>query len=139
PYIGVVFEIHIFQYFAPLSSKDFRNKKSNDTFHLISESENLGVIHINNMIPVINLNMISEIDINNIKNISYKNLLDNQARILRNETFTNILITKAESLYQSVTKESNINRQDRFYKKLSNDFKNLEEYILKIDISVPTL
>ncbi|CAM4360756.1 hypothetical protein TAEQ797_07320 [Taylorella equigenitalis] len=91
------------------------------------------------MIPVINLNMISEIDINNIKNISYKNLLDNQARILRNETFTNILITKAESLYQSVTKESNINRQDRFYKKLSNDFKNLEEYILKIDISVPTL
>ncbi|WEE01166.1 type III toxin-antitoxin system ToxN/AbiQ family toxin [Taylorella equigenitalis] len=37
--MGVVFEIHIFQYFAPLSSKDFRNKKSNDTFHLISESE----------------------------------------------------------------------------------------------------
>lgn len=139
PKIGVVFEIHKVQYFAPLSSNDFRDKKSNDTFHLISVSENLGVVQINNMVPLIDLNMVSEIDIDNIKVITYKDLLESQARILRGENFTNTLIKKAESLYQSVTKKSNLNYQDWFYKKLSNNFISLEEYVKNIDIKPPTL
>ncbi|WP_241685340.1 type III toxin-antitoxin system ToxN/AbiQ family toxin [Taylorella asinigenitalis] len=137
PKIGVIFEFHKVQYFAPLSSKDLRNKKSNYTFHLISESENLGVVHINNMVPLKDLNMVSELDFDSVKNITYKDLLMKQARILKGENFTKTLIKKADSLYQSVTKETNLNHQNGFYKKLSNNFRNLEEYAFNTNTNPP--
>lgn len=53
PFIGILFEIDKFQYFAPLSSPKPKHKKMKNTidFLKIKQGE-LGAVNFNNMIPV---------------------------------------------------------------------------------------
>lgn len=65
-YIGVVFEINRFSYFAPLSSFQSKHKKMKEEVDFI-KIKDYAVININNMIPVpkgqlVELNINAEID-----------------------------------------------------------------------------
>ena len=77
PFIGVLFKIDKWEYFAPLSSPKPKHKSMRNTidFFKIKNGE-LGAINFNNMIPVTKNNYI-EIDLynankNQIKDHSYK-------------------------------------------------------------------
>lgn len=53
PFIGVLFEINEKEYYAPLSSPKAKHKLLKNKLDLIKiDGGNLGVININNMIPV---------------------------------------------------------------------------------------
>ena len=82
PFIGVLFRIDKWEYFAPLSSPKLKHKKMRNTldFYKIKDGE-LGAINFNNMIPVTKNNYI-EIDLNkkpsNAKEKNYHKLLQEQ-------------------------------------------------------------
>lgn len=59
PYIGVLFVINDMEYFAPLSSPKEKHRRLYDSIDLIKiENGELGVINLNNMIPVTKNNYI---------------------------------------------------------------------------------
>lgn len=64
PYIGILFEIGDIEYFAPLSSPKEKHKRLKNNLDLIKiENGELGVINLNNMIPVFKNNY-AEFDLN---------------------------------------------------------------------------
>ncbi len=82
PYIGILFQIDEYEYFAPLSSPKPKHKKMKNTvdFFKIKGGE-LGAVNFNNMIPV-NDNNYSVIDLNEetltIAELKYQKLLKEQ-------------------------------------------------------------
>lgn len=78
PYIGVLFTVEGKEYIAPLGSPKPKHltMKNNIDFIKIDNGK-LGVINLNNMIPV-NFNVIKKIPIDEIQNQKYRTLLDNQ-------------------------------------------------------------
>jgi len=84
PYIGVVYTYKEIEYFAPLSSPKPKHKqiKDNavDVFKL--DKGNLGVININNMIPVPKEVLIEVLPL--VKDKKYKILLENQLTFINN-------------------------------------------------------
>lgn len=84
PYIGVVYSHEGSDYFVPLHSPKEKHKLINDKAVDIYKIEDgkLGVININNMIPV-PMNVLSEV-LPTIKDIKYKTLLENQLSFLNN-------------------------------------------------------
>ncbi|EDS77062.1 conserved hypothetical protein [Clostridium botulinum C str. Eklund] len=103
-YIGIVVHTHGFNYFAPMSSPKEKHKKINDNQIDCVKIHNgeLGVINLNNMIPVDN-NELMLFDINNQEE-KYKNLLFNQLRYI-NRNKKNIK-RKAEVLYSIVNSKT---------------------------------
>jgi protein AbiQ len=102
PYIGILFSVNQIEYFAPLSSpkEKHKNLKNNIDFIKIDGGK-LGVINLNNMIPVcknnyevINLNK----KLKDISQIKYQILLQNQLSWV-NKNGSEIL-SKAINLYQ---------------------------------------
>ena len=101
PFIGILFNIGKYEYFAPLSSPKLKHKLLKNTIDLIKINDGLyGVVNLNNMIPVINNNYI-EFDLNkktNDKNeMNRINLLKNQLRWLTLNKKE--VITKSKLLY----------------------------------------
>lgn len=94
PYVGVLFEINNYKYFAPLSSpsqsdydKDGKIRRSIPTIHRIiiksmDKVDFLGTIRFSSMIPVID-GIYDLFDINSTKNEKYKTLLRKQIDYLR--------------------------------------------------------
>ena len=78
PFIGVLFMIEDYEYFAPLSSPKPKHLKMKNTidFFKIRNGE-LGVVNFNNMIPVMNNNY-KVINLNDLKDKKYSELLRNQ-------------------------------------------------------------
>ena len=73
PFIGVLFKIDKWEYFAPLSSPKLKHKSMKNTFDFFKiKNGELGAINFNNMIPVTKDNYI-EIDL-------YTNVLSIQER-----------------------------------------------------------
>ncbi|WP_169733499.1 type III toxin-antitoxin system ToxN/AbiQ family toxin [Brackiella oedipodis] len=128
PYVGVIIEVGAFNYFAPMSSRDMRKNRSNNTFHLFSKEQNLGVIHVNNMIPVPDNRFVKLLNYNKISSQKYKKLIAIQVEILSESAFQKELTEKAINLYNVVSDPNNNTRDARFLKKLSNDFKSLEKH-----------
>lgn len=63
PFIGVLFEVNNYKYFAPLSSPKPKHKKMKTTLDFLKiEDGNLGAINFNNMLPVTDKNII-ELDL----------------------------------------------------------------------------
>ncbi len=59
PFIGVLFKVNKLEYFAPLSSPKPKHKLLTNTLDLIKiDNGNLGVVNLNNMIPVTSNNYI---------------------------------------------------------------------------------
>ena len=83
PFVGIVFSINAFRYYAPLTSPKpkHRSMKNQIDFMKIKEGE-WGAINFNNMIPVhesclhkVEMKILSS---DSIAEIAYKNLLSNQ-------------------------------------------------------------
>ena len=111
PFVGVLFKIDDMEYFAPLSSPKEKHKKLRNTVDLIKiDNGNLGVINLNNMIPV-SKNNYNEFDINqNHPNISERKrsiLLYRQLRWLNSHE--RLVIGKAIRLYDNYKKDRLIN------------------------------
>lgn len=82
PFIGILFQIGTYEYFAPLSSPKLKHRKMKNTidFFKIKEGE-LGAVNFNNMIPV-NENHYSLVNLNketlNNEELKYQKLLKEQ-------------------------------------------------------------
>lgn len=100
------------------SPKQQHNKyKTNATY--IKIGEGLGIIKLNNMIPV-NIKNLRYIDFNNIEDKKYRNLLIQQNNYI--QLNTDKIREKANKLYQFV-----INDNKKFFTDICCDFKLLEE------------
>lgn len=124
PYVGIILEIGGHKYLAPLTSykaKQDTMKDSNPTIFKIYEKGNdlnkLGMLHLNNMIPVLESEIIpvvfSSLD------HKYKSLLTKQIAYIKSEQ--DAIKKKAGNLYKLVTISKN-----EHYCKLSCDFIALE-------------
>lgn len=59
PFIGVLFEVNNYKYFAPLSSPKTKHKTMKTTLDFLKiDNGNLGAINFNNMLPVTDKNII---------------------------------------------------------------------------------
>ena len=107
PFIGIVFSINGFNYYAPLTSpkpKHLQMKNQADFFKI--NGGVWGAINFNNMIPVHN-NSLQKVDIENLpldtkSNIDYKNLLTNQLTWCNANQST--ILRQAEKLYVIVSR-----------------------------------
>lgn len=135
PYIGILFKLKGFKYFAPLTSSSKgeklinKPKKENLTFFPIDNCQ-YGGVNVNNMIPVIDgvyttVNYtISPTDSKNQQ--LYKIIILNQKEFLNKEQNSKNLRTKANRLYSMKTTgylKSNFSNYDL----ITCDFKLLEE------------
>ena len=126
-YVGIILTIDIHQYFAPLSSyKASQEKiKRNDTVFKLharnNEEDKLGLIHINNMIPILT---------SEIQEINFKEERKDYAILLRKQyqfILSNVddINNQTQRLYKRV-----VEKNDPFHTRLSCNFKLLEkEYI----------
>lgn len=121
PYIGVLFKLNDYNYFAPLSSG---YKKSNILTIPIDKDENKneskGTIKLNNMIPI-HKNSIIPLFINQEKRRDYRRLL--QAQYFWCKYNANMIKQKAEKLYNKFIE----NKLPKVYVDVCCDFKLLEE------------
>lgn len=99
PFLGILFQIHNVEYFAPLSSPKSKHLKMHNTIDFVKiDDGNLGAINFNNMIPVTKNNY-ELVDLNdtNPKRIKYVNLLKKQLHWLNDNKHK--IIYKADNLY----------------------------------------
>lgn len=80
-YIGIVFQINNFNYFAPLSSFKEKHKKMHDSIDFL-KIKNYAVINLNNMFPVPEGNF-TYVDISKERNPKYKSLLLSEYRYIK--------------------------------------------------------
>jgi protein AbiQ len=97
-YIGVLFEIDDKNYYAPLASPKPKHLKISNKAPDIVKIDNgeLGVINLNNMIPVPESEIIN-FNINNVEDEKYKNLLRDQVKYIQLNRKN--IIKKAKRLY----------------------------------------
>jgi protein AbiQ len=105
PYIGIVITDNGFQYFLPLSSPKPKHKHINNNAPDIFKIDNgaLGVVNINNMIPVPKTELI-EVDLKTIYNPHYSLLLEKQLNFInKNDNYKklNSKINQFVSRYDS--------------------------------------
>ncbi|MGL5356516.1 MAG: type III toxin-antitoxin system ToxN/AbiQ family toxin [Cetobacterium sp.] len=126
PYIGILFQINSFLYFAPLTSPKEKHKKMVEKIDFIKlKNGELGAINLNNMLPVVE-NQILYFDINSLKDKKikeYNKFLD-QIRELNSKR--DKIIKNANSLYKKVTVD-----EIKGYKEKCCDFKLLEKVAQK--------
>ena len=102
PFIGILFKIETYEYFAPLSSPKPKHKKMKNTvdFFKIKNGE-LGAVNFNNMIPV-NSNDYTLVDLNKetltLSELKYQRLLREQLNWL-NSNYHQVK-NKSFKLYQ---------------------------------------
>ena len=103
-FIGILFKIGDWSYYAPLSSPKQRHLRihsgSADIFKLFDKkNQSLGVVNLNNMIPVPKSEII-HFKIKNVADQAYKNLLSDQIfTLFENRT---LIKNKATSLRQDI-------------------------------------
>ena len=128
-YIGILFSINEQDYFAPLSHPQEKHKKMYESIDFIKlENGQLGVINLNNMMPVPRY-CLSLIDIENQEE-KYKNLLLRQTYEISKKK--DIIKKKSTILYNIVL------AGEIKHKKLisrCNNFKLLEEKALEFDLT----
>ena len=135
PYIGIILEIYDYKYYVPISStkKKYYNVKSNiDLYKIKNNDKILGVLNLNNMIPIkekyIKKLKYSEIEQyrrfkNKVDKEKYINLLNRELQIINKEQEE--IKKNAEKLYNYIIKRPKSNIAKRCC-----NFKLLEEKIL---------
>ncbi|MFV5348953.1 type III toxin-antitoxin system ToxN/AbiQ family toxin [Acinetobacter soli] len=123
PYIGIVLKIHDIHYFAPMTSpKEKHSKLRRPVVYKVNSlsdpNDKLGVIQINNMIPV-PLSKLTEVVFNDIRDVQYKKLLQKQYIVLK--VNRKEIEDTAEELYLKAKAGHPLHR-------VCNDFRKLEEY-----------
>ncbi len=134
PYIGIVLQIKEKQYFAPLSSPKEKYRLMKEQMDLIKlKNGKLGVINLNNMIPVISNNLyIEKIKLSDLrkskieKERRYYFLLKEQHEFcIQNKEK---ILKKAEKVYETFTKEKfELTKREKFISKRVIDFKLMEK------------
>ena len=119
PYVGVVFSINGYQYFAPLESPkpNHKNIKTSDNIMKLRGGE-LGLIGFNNMIPV-NASSLMLIRLSDEPDLKYRELLVNQLTYCNQHR--DQIEKHALRTYYGVTLEKR-----PFLVKISCDFSRLE-------------
>lgn len=107
PFVGVLFSVGNYEYFAPLSSPKEKHKKLKNTLDLIKIKDGeYGVININNMIPVTN-KCYEEFDLSKKSNNKKENfriiLMNNQLRWLNSHKSE--IYAKSKLLYNLYKKD----------------------------------
>jgi protein AbiQ len=125
-YIGIIMEIDGVQFFAPLTSYKTKQDSIDSSIATIfklhergNPSNKLGMISINNMIPVLN-DQIIKLDIEN-QPYKYKSMLYKQYEFIKEKK--DEIIFRANKLYDLV-----INKKSPFYVKMSCDFSKLTSH-----------
>ena len=118
-YIGILFEINEIKYFAPLSSFKPKHKRLSETIDFIKIGD-MAVINLNNMFPVPDGIFLPK-NPNLETDLQYKNLLNNERRIIKQKTEQ--IINNARSVYNhKLTNDGKLKLSQR-----CNDFRLLEE------------
>ena len=118
-YIGILFEINDFKYFAPLSSFKPKHKRLSETVDFVKIGD-MAVINLNNIFPVPD-GVYSLKNPNTESNEQYKTLLNNEFRIIKQKT--DQIINNAKAVYNhKITNDGKSKLSQR-----CNDFKLLEE------------
>lgn len=105
PFVGIVFSVNQFQYYAPLTSPKPKHlhMKNQIDFLKIKEGE-WGAINFNNMIPVqpacLKKVEIRILETDSKADVDYKNLLSNQLSWCNSHR--NIILRQAEKLYHTI-------------------------------------
>lgn len=100
PYIGILLEVNGMNYIAPLASPKEKHKTMKNNIDFVKlENGELGVINLNNMIPVHKENIV-EYNFKERHNSKYSILLKKQLRFInKNE---DLIKNKANKLYKMV-------------------------------------
>ena len=123
PYVGVVLKVNEYDYFVPLGSPKPKHLTMKETTDFIKlDSGKLGILNINNMIPV-PLEYVKLINFQNFDKYYSKLLLEQKRWLERNET---LIKNKSKKLYTLITTKENT-----IFHKRSNNFKLLEEKALE--------
>lgn len=143
PYVGIVFQINQYKYFAPFSSpeknedgeinEEYRlhySKNNNITYEKI-ENLKYGTIKINNMIPIPESQLIY-FEINDIQDEKYREILEDQFIYCDNNKVR--ILNKANKLYKMVTIYKNVH-----FVGISCNFKLLEEKCLEYQQTIETV
>lgn len=121
PFISILFNIENKLYFAPISSPKLKHLKMKQSIDFMKLDEgNLGVVNLNNMIPV-KKDFYNEIDFEQISDLRYRRLLKKQYYYLNRNK---------ESLYSFSRRLYKLYINNNLDKKLFNrccNFKLLEE------------
>lgn len=122
-YVGVVFNINLHNYFAPLSSykPEQERIKIITVFKLRDRTDptnKLGVIHLNNMIPALP-KVLEEMDFKQEEPL-YAQMLQKQYEYMTSKETQ--IKEQAFNLYDKA-----VNKKDSFFKKLCCDFVKLEQ------------
>lgn len=133
PYIGIVFSIQDYLYLIPLSSpkRKHRNMRNTLDFHKIEDESNfMGVLNINNMIPVFDHPAIIEkidvenyIESSNDDDVNYGFLLANQVTFINSNVERDTIKDKAKKIYT----QYNDNTLAIKVRNRTNNFKKLEK------------
>lgn len=106
PFIGIVFEINGFQYFAPLTSPKIKHLRMKNQIDFMKIKEGKwGAINLNNMIPV-PPDYLNKIEMRIFENDTksekdYKNLLSNQLSWCNSHK--NMILSRARKLYYTIS------------------------------------
>lgn len=125
PYVGIVLKVNDTNYYAPLSSpKDkYRAMSGNNPtlfkIEKINSKKLIGVVRLNNMIPVPDF-ALKKVIFNEVGDSNYKYLLINQLKIMKVNLST--IQEKANLMYDLV-----VNKGNKFYCRISNDYSKLEK------------
>lgn len=95
-YIGIILQIGMYKYFAPLSSYKSKHKNMKESVDFI-RIRDYAVININNMIPVPD-SCYSLVDVNNEKDAHYRFLLQAEIREINRQR--NRIIKNADIVYK---------------------------------------
>lgn len=132
PYIGIIIKINDFKYYVPISSAKEKHYSMKDTLDFIrirKDSKILGVLNLNNMIPIFD-KYVQKLEYNNIKRYKkfesesnkklYIKLLNTELRIINSKK--ELIRKNAIILYNIKT-----NKPNHKLSKRCCDFKLLEE------------
>ena len=118
-YIGVVFRINGFDYFAPLSSFKVKHRKMQESIDFI-KIKDYAVINLNNMFPV-PMTECAYVDINSQRDMRYKALLLTEYRYIK--SIQDKIRKNARNVYKIKLRDGNSSS----LAKRCNDFLALEE------------
>ncbi len=115
PYVGIVFQVGDIKYYAPFTSPKAKHQrmKNGKDFRKIADGK-LGAINFNNMIPVPD-NVLIMLDFNSVRDLSYRRLLQNQYRAIK-EDMKEIEETAKKLRDLILTEDSNLTSYDKHIK-----------------------
>lgn len=146
PYIGIVFSIQDYLYLIPLSSpkNKHRNMRNTLDFHKIEDESNfMGVLNINNMIPVFDHPaIIKKIDVedyiesSNDDDVNYGFLLTNQVTFINSNVERKTIKDKARKIYTQYNDNTlaiNVRNRTNNFKKLEKELDTFKTELDKVD------